>query len=86
MNTLNVRPLVEQAISKEWPTFAAEHPRLAAILHDDLLLESAVASLHDDPEYQQAMAHATAAGLAADALGDLVGRVVHRFLRGLLGS
>jgi hypothetical protein len=84
MNTLNVRPLVERAIAQEWPAFAAEHPRLAAILHDDLLLESAVADLHDDPEYQQALANAAAAGLAADALGDLVGKLVHAFLRKLL--
>ena len=84
MNTLNVRPLVEQAIATEWPRFAAEHPRLAAVLQDDLLMESALADLRDDPEYKQAMAHAAAAGLAAEVLGDLVGKVVHRFLRTLI--
>jgi hypothetical protein len=84
MNTLNVRPLVEQAIDREWPAFAAAHPRLAAILHDELLIESAVADLHDDPEYREAMANAAAAGLAADVLGEVVGKVVSRFLRTLI--
>lgn len=84
MNTLNVRPLVEQAVDQQWPAFAAAHPRLAAILHDDLLIASAVADLHDDPEYQQAMANAAAAGLAVDVLAEVVGKAVQRFLRTLL--
>jgi hypothetical protein len=84
MITLNVRQLVEEQLSSQWPEFAAAHPRLAVILDDDLLLESAVASLVDDPEYQRAMANANATALAAETIAGVVGKVVGRFLKSLV--
>lgn len=84
MTTLDVRRMVEDQLSTQWPEFALAHPRLAAILDDDLLLEGAVASLADDPEYQQAMSAATGAGLAAEAIAGVVGKVVGKFLRSLV--
>ncbi len=84
MNTLNVRELVESQLSTQWPEFAIAHPRLAAILDDDLLLESAVASLSDDPEYKAAMNGATAMSAGAESIAEIVGKVVGRFLKSLV--
>jgi hypothetical protein len=48
------------------------------------VVDGAVECLADDPEYRAAMAQATAAGLAAEALGGLVQKVVAQWLRRLL--
>ena len=51
MNAINLRDQVRQAIQSEWPTFAANHPRLASALDETVLVEPAMQSLADDPEY-----------------------------------
>jgi hypothetical protein len=84
MNTIDIKQLVGQAVRQEWPNFAAAHPHLAQVLGEDLIVESATSSLLDDPAYQQAMKNATAAGLAGEAVGDVVARLVKRFLETLL--
>jgi hypothetical protein len=88
MSTANmsndVKELVRRSVAAEWPGFAARHPHLAAVLDEPAVVDGAVECLADDPEYRAAMAQATAAGLAAEALGGLVQKVVAQWLRRLL--
>jgi hypothetical protein len=82
--TVDLRQLVSRAIRSNWPAFEREHPHLAAAIDQQLLVEEAVRSISDDPEYQLALAQAAAAGVVASEVADLVARLVGRWLRGLL--
>ena len=84
MNTIDLKEQVQQAIRSEWPAFAAAHPKLAAVLDDTVLIEPAMQSLADDPEYQQAMATAEAVGAGAEVIAAVVQRLVSQFLRRLV--
>ena len=84
MNAINLRDQVRQAIQSEWPTFAANHPKLAAVLDEMVLLEPAMQSLADDPEYLEAMATADAVGAGADVIAAVIQRLVSQFLRRLV--
>ena len=84
MNAIDVKDQVRQAIQSEWPTFAANHPRLAAVLDETVLVEPAMQSLADDPEYLDAMATADAVGAGADVIAAVIQRLVSQFLRRLV--
>jgi hypothetical protein len=84
MNTTDLKFQVQQAIRSEWPAFVAAHPKLAAVLDDTVLVEPAMQSLADDPEYQEAMATAEAVGAGAEAIAGVIQRLVGQFLRQLL--
>jgi hypothetical protein len=60
------------------------HPRLAEILDEDLLVEHAVETLRDDPEYQDAVRTASAANIGLEAVRGVVVKLVGRFLRRLV--
>lgn len=83
MNTLNLKDEIERAVRGEWQTFATNHPHLAAVVDEELLIEHATASLKDDPEYQQAMQSAAAAHLGAEVLRELIARLVGQIVRRL---
>ena len=82
--SIDVKEEVRRALSAEWPAFATSHPRLAAALDETVLVEPAVASLADDPEYVQAMQTADEVGAGANAVVDLVGRFVRDWLQRLI--
>jgi hypothetical protein len=84
MLTVSLRDEVQKALATEWKTFAQRHPRLAAVIDQNVLMEQAVASLADDPEFREAMEGAAAAGLAAGVVVDTVRRYVMEFLRRLV--
>ena len=84
MNAIDVKDQVRQAIQSEWPTFAANHPRLAAVLDETVLVEPAMQSLADDPEYLEAMATADAVGAGAEVIAAVIQRLVSQFLRRLV--
>jgi hypothetical protein len=84
MATIDVKSEVARAIRGEWPAFAASHPNLAAALDETLLLDSAITSLADDPEYREAMATAEAIGAGADVVSNLIQRLVSQWLRRLV--
>ena len=84
MNTIDLKDQVQQALRSEWPAFAAAHPKLAAVLDETVLLEPAMRSLANDPEYQEAMATADAVGAGAQVIADTVATAVRRWLRQLL--
>ena len=84
MNRVELRNRVRSAVGVEWSTFAQRHPRLAAVLDEDLLVEAAVQSLADDPEFRTAMDQAAAVGMGAQVLGDVAQRYVREWLDKLL--
>jgi hypothetical protein len=84
VNTIDLKDEVLKALRTEWPAFAAAHPKLAAVLDETLLIEPAMQSLADDPEYMEAMATADAVGAGAQFLADTISRFVRQWLRQLL--
>ncbi|MGH7214219.1 MAG: hypothetical protein ACREIT_05600 [Tepidisphaeraceae bacterium] len=84
MNAIDLRAEVERAVRVSWPAFATEHPRLAEVLDEMLVVDAATASIADDAEYQETMAQALAMGLAGEAVGEIIVRFVGRWLKELL--
>ena len=84
MTRIQLKEAVRAAIYSGWDAFAADHPRLAMVLDEQLLVEQATQSIEDDPQYKEAMSQAIAMGIAADGLFDLVQKLVTRWLWGLI--
>jgi len=84
MTTEDLKRNVRAAIASEWQAFEATHPKLAAVIDETMLVDAAVESLDDDPEYQETMADATAMGNAAQVMTDFVAGFVRRWLRQLV--
>ena len=81
---VDLKEEVRRALQTEWPAFASSHPRLAAVLDETLLIEPAIHSLGDDPEYVEAMQTASAVGAGAEIVADIVLRHVRQWLRRLV--
>ncbi|MCC6422402.1 MAG: hypothetical protein IT447_02910 [Phycisphaerales bacterium] len=84
MTRIELRRQVELAISQDWPGFSQSHPKLAAVLDQNLLVEEAILALEDDPQYIAAMANAMAHGTLAQAMNELIARFVQDWLRRLI--
>jgi len=84
MQSIDLKALVSQSVRSEWPAFAERHPRLAAVLDETLVTEQAIASIADDPEYQQALATADEVGACAQVIADVVTRFVGTWLKNLI--
>ena len=82
MITANLRDEVQRAIESEWPGFEQNHPRLAAIIDQDLLAEQATASLADDPECRQMLKEGSL-GLAVEAAPQAIARFVRTHIHTL---
>ncbi len=75
---------VQLAVLREWPAFAASHPKLAAVLSEDLVIAGAVEVVSEDPDYREAMEAAAQVGFMAESIADLVQRVVGRWMKALI--
>ena len=84
MNATQLQEAVARAVRCEWPAFAAEHPRLAAVLSEDLVTLTLARTIEDDPEYRAAMTTGAEIGAGAEAVGEVVTRLVGRMIRTLL--
>ena len=84
MNANQLKEAVGHAVRAEWPAFAADHPRLAAVLDEDLVTITLSRSIEDDPEYRAAMETAAEIGAGAEVVTDVVARLVGRMIRTLL--
>jgi len=84
MTANELKEAVARAVRKEWPAFAADHPRLAAVLDEDLVTLTLSRSIEDDPEYRAAMITAEQVGAGAEVVTDVVTRLVGRMIRTLL--
>ena len=81
---LDVQRRVRSAVSAEWPTFARDHPELAEVVDEDLLVRQATESLADDPTFIRAMRDADAAGTIYETAAELVRKAVGRWLKRLI--
>lgn len=84
MNADELKQTVARAVRQQWPAFAADHPRLAAVLDEDLVTLTLSRSIEDDPEYRAAMATAQQIGAGAEVIREVVTRLVARMIRTLL--
>jgi hypothetical protein len=84
MNTIDLKEQVRRALAQEWPAFVSAHPRLAAAMDETLLVEPALQSLADDPEFQETMQTAAEVGAAAEVIGHVVLKVVRNWLKQLI--
>jgi hypothetical protein len=80
MNTIDLKSHVSRIIRSEWPAFAAQHPRLAAVIDQTLLVQQATDALRDDEEFAHALATAAAAGIMLEALHELILRRIRTWL------
>jgi hypothetical protein len=83
-STIDLKDEVRKAIAGEWPAFAATHPKLAAALDETVLLDPAMQSLAEDPEYVETMRAAIAVGAGAAVISDVISKFVRRWLRTLI--
>ena len=84
MQSMNLKDEVSKALEMEWEAFAAAHPRLAAAIDREVLVEEATASLSDDPLYRAAMEEAATMSVPAGLVTDLVRTVVKQVLDRLI--
>ena len=84
MNAIELQEAVARAVRCEWPAFAADHPRLAAVLSEELVTLTLSRTIEDDPEYRAAMATAVEIGAGAEVVTECVTRLVGRMIRTLL--
>ena len=80
---VDLKEQIRRAIATEWPAFEQSHPRLAAAIDQELLIEQAADSLADDPDYRRAMHDAADAGIVSEAAHDVVQRFVTALIRSL---
>jgi len=79
-----LQDLVAQRLDVRWDDFAEAHPHLAAAIARSTLVESTVALIVDDPEYQRAIEAAGRDRVAlhlGGRIAALVDRVLDRVLR-----
>ena len=81
---ISLRDEVRDAVRSEWPAFRASHPRLAAVLDEEMVIAGAAEAVGEDPEYRDAMAAAEAAGFVAGSVAELVHRLVGRWMKTLI--
>ena len=81
---IDVQRRVRSAVSAEWPTFARDHPALAEVVDEDLLVRQATESLADDPQFLKAMRDADAAGTIYETAAELIRAAVGKWLKRLL--
>ena len=81
MTTIDLKATIRSAVAAEWPVFAERHPHLAAVVDQELLVETAAERLADDPEYKDTMEAASAIGISAANVQDFVVGFVAKFLK-----
>jgi hypothetical protein len=83
MTRIELREHVRRSVSAGWDEFTREHPLLARVVDQDLLVEHAMTRIADDPGYQSAMDQSAAVGIGMTAIESFVKRFVARLLEHL---
>lgn len=81
MTANQLRNEIEQSLRTLWPGFAAQHPRLAALLDPGSVLDAAADHFADNPDYQHALADAVALRAASEDVQELIRQLTMRWLR-----
>ncbi|HRK32405.1 MAG TPA: hypothetical protein PLD59_15175 [Tepidisphaeraceae bacterium] len=80
MSRIYLKGEVERAMTTSWQAFAEEHPRLAAVLDRQVLIEEATQALRSDGEFNRTLQRAQAAGMVAECVRDFVEQWLRRLL------
>jgi len=84
MVSISLKDHVQKVVAGEWKAFAERHPHLAEVIDQTLVVEQAMASLADDPEFRKAMDAATVTGAMAEVIAEVVERFVQGWLKKLI--
>ncbi|MBC8105812.1 MAG: hypothetical protein H7Z14_04410 [Anaerolineae bacterium] len=79
-----MRTEVAAVVGIRWDAFAAEHPNLARVIDQHLMVESAVSHLRADPAFQTAMTNARAVGAGTEFIVKLIDKYVTKWLTTLV--
>lgn len=81
MNHIYLRGAIEAALKTEWNQFAKDHPHLANVLDQEVLIEEMTESLRHDQPFNEALVKAQACGMGMNVVIDLVTKWVGERLR-----
>lgn len=81
MNHIYLRGQIEAALKTQWSEFAKDHPHLANVLDQDVLIEEMTESLRHDQSFNEALLKAQACGMGMSAVIELVNKWVSDRLR-----
>lgn len=76
MNHIYLRGQIEAALKSQWPVFAKDHPHLANVLDQEVLIEEMTESLRHDQAFNEALVKAQACGMGISAVIGLVSKWV----------
>ncbi len=80
MTSLEIRQQIRAALMVQWDQFAARHPALAKAIDQDMLTETCMRDLGEDPEFRHAMDMLAVAPLFAPVVEQTVSRLVKLWL------
>ncbi|MCS7034255.1 MAG: hypothetical protein NZ561_09705 [Phycisphaerae bacterium] len=83
MNRIFLRGEVERALQTEWEQFSSEHPHLAGVLDQELLIEEATESLRHDPDFNDVLIRAQSCGHGLAAAVEFIRTWIGPWLRRL---
>ena len=81
---IDLKTEIAAVVALRWDAFAAEHPRLARVIDQHLLVESAARALTLDLDYQKSIANARAVDAGQEVLLKLIDRYVSKFIATLI--
>jgi hypothetical protein len=84
MCTIHLKEQIRQSLHSQMSTFSKDHPKIAAVVNEELLIDAAAKEIAEDPAYLRTMIAAKSAAHEAEEVLDLVQRLVTRFLWGLV--
>ncbi|HEY0007728.1 MAG TPA: hypothetical protein VGB55_03305 [Tepidisphaeraceae bacterium] len=84
MKTIDLHSEVAAAVAMRWDDFAAQHPRLASVIDQHLLVESVQQSLKDDADYQRTLANAQACNASLETMAKLIDKYVVKWIAKLV--
>ena len=81
---IDLKTQVSAIVNVRWEDFALEHPNLARVIDQHLVVEQAVSQLRLDAEYQHALSTAQVQGQSLEILVKIVDEYVVKWLKKLV--
>ncbi|HEX8342774.1 MAG TPA: hypothetical protein VF624_17860 [Tepidisphaeraceae bacterium] len=84
LHDIDLKTEISAVVALRWDAFAAEHPRLARVVDQHLLVESAARALNLDMDYQRSITNARAVNAGQEVMLKLIDRYVSKFIATLI--
>lgn len=81
MNAAELKSHVAQQVKSSWTQFQSHHPNLAKAMDEIILTNHIAESLADDPDFQDAIAHAQVVGTFATVLRDWIRKAIDQVIK-----